>query len=363
MNDDERDILLARYFDGSATAEQVEALERAIAGDPVIARMMLIAASDELALRDGLSTAGAASLTPGAADERVSAAADGDGNGNGNGNGDGHNGHARQPNGNRPPMRLADTPAAARAEDHSDSLSIHAHPAAGRWFRQPKLWLATAACLLIAAGITYWVARPSAPPANNVASKPAPASAAPLASITGRAAGVTIERGGVAVGSDAANGISRDDIIRTASIPATFAYAGEQTRITLGPASRLKLSGDAGGKQLELASGTVFCDVQKQQPGKSLLVVTPHAKVQVVGTRFEVQTYGAWTRVNVTQGTVRVTRAADGAMIDVSAGEFVYCGKPTAGNPTRPPVGFSMIQGRDLADYWSTKVKPAGLEH
>ena len=50
------------------------------------------------------------------------------------------------------------------------------------------------------------------------------------------------------------------------------------------------------------------------------VLVTPHARVSVVGTRFTVSVAEAASRVDVTEGRVRVERAGGGGTRDVEAG-------------------------------------------
>jgi hypothetical protein len=319
VSDDERDILLARYFDGSATAEQLEALDRAAAADPGVARAMFAAAGEELSLRDALAVA--------------------------------PNG-MRIANSDSTPLPLVNT----RVEKGAPA------PLRGWWTTRVRTWTSIAAGVLLAAGITYWVAHPATTDSRQFGEvKPLPPQ--PLATFTVTGPGVTIERGGIARPGGSDTVISSQDIVATGFAPASFVYDQEQTVVTIAGQSKVALVGDATNKQLNLLGGSVSCEVQKQKLGHPLIVTTPQARVQVVGTQFDVTSHGGWTRVDVSHGTVRVTRASDGATVDVSAGEYIYCGKPTASAPSSLPPGFTVAKGRDMAPYWSTKVRPAGIEH
>jgi hypothetical protein len=315
VSDDERDILLACYFDGSATAEQFEALDRAAAVDPAVAQAMFAAAGEDLSLRDAFAIAPAAAP-------------------HGLGMANGESGAL--------PLVEKESPATRRS-----------------WWAVPAVvWTSIAASVLMAAGVTYWIARPTSADSPRIADvKPPPQ---PLASFTEIGPGLTIN--GVAQTAGTSTLISSQDVVATGFAPASFVYALEQTAVTIGGQSRVSFDGDAANKRLNLLGGSITCQVQKQQAGHPLIISTPHARVQVVGTRFDVTSHRGWTRVVVSQGTVRVTRTSDGSTVDVSAGEYVYCGKPTASAPSSLPPGFTVAKGRDMAPYWSAKARPAGIE-
>jgi hypothetical protein len=95
------------------------------------------------------------------------------------------------------------------------------------------------------------------------------------------------------------------------------------TRVELSGAARLqeKLAGKrATGKGIVLVRGLVTAEVTKQPAGQAFLFMTPHAEVQVVGTRLSVQT-GAETRVEVQEGQVRVTSLKGGQVVTLPAGQ------------------------------------------
>jgi len=95
-----------------------------------------------------------------------------------------------------------------------------------------------------------------------------------------------------------------------------------------------KLTGKrASGKGVTLTRGTLSADVAKQPAGTAFLFVTPHAEVQVVGTRLSIQT-GVETRVDVQEGQVRLTSLKGGSVATLSAGQGGEVG------PSGPPRSF-----------------------
>jgi ferric-dicitrate binding protein FerR (iron transport regulator) len=171
---------------------------------------------------------------------------------------------------------------------------------------------------------------------------------------------VQIVRNGAIITIDHNTALSPNDRLRTGPSGATFTYAAEKTRVTLGAASTLGIANDQSGKKLELVAGIVDCEVENQQPGRRLVVATPHALVEVKGTQFRVITAGRLTRVEVTHGVVRVTRLADGATVHVSHGEFVDVGTDATTRPATVP-GWPVAQGKNMAEFWSIRIRPAGI--
>jgi len=325
VNDD-LDILLTRYFDGSAGEGEVASLERHLTSDPAAAKALLSAARQELAFRDahGLRlAAGAAPLSVQAAGE-LEAIADA-------------------------------TPATARTETALNETNDNA----SRWrIRSWRPW-AVAASLLLVAGLVWYVVHPG--PANPLVVHPnTSGSGAAVATVEPAGPGVVIERDGIATPIDRNTALSANDRLRTGSAGATFSYQAETTRVTLGAASVLGISNDSSGKKLDLVAGTVDCEVEKQQPGQALVVATPQARVRVVGTQFRVITNGRLTRIEVGHGAVRVTRLADGATVYVSGGEFVDVGADATTRPAGGP-GWPVARGQNMAEFWSTRIRPAGI--
>jgi ferric-dicitrate binding protein FerR (iron transport regulator) len=76
---------------------------------------------------------------------------------------------------------------------------------------------------------------------------------------------------------------------------------------------------DLGQKRLQLKSGTASANVRPQPPGRPMVMQTTSAALEVLGTQFAIETDTSATRLDVTQGKVRVKRLSDGADLDVPA--------------------------------------------
>ena len=92
--------------------------------------------------------------------------------------------------------------------------------------------------------------------------------------------------------------------------------------ITLMAHSAATLSDD-GQKRVHLREGNLSADVRPQKSGKPLLIHTPTAVLEVLGTRFEVDSDSSNTRLFVNEGRVRMTRLVDGRVADVMAAHEV----------------------------------------
>ncbi len=93
------------------------------------------------------------------------------------------------------------------------------------------------------------------------------------------------------------------------------------TRIELGADTSLR---DLGGKVKGgfLDQGMLAADVVKQAAGSPAVFRTPQARAEVLGTRLTLAVSPGSTRLDVSQGRVRLVRERDGASVDVTPGYF-----------------------------------------
>jgi ferric-dicitrate binding protein FerR (iron transport regulator) len=108
---------------------------------------------------------------------------------------------------------------------------------------------------------------------------------------------------------------------------------------------------DDGRKRLHCRRGSLSADIAPQPPGRSMLVRTAAAEIEVLGTTFAVDARASLTSVSVEEGTVRVRRLADRTSADVSADEMLIV--ETSGPmpplaPVAPPAPLARWQA-DLA--------------
>ena len=116
------------------------------------------------------------------------------------------------------------------------------------------------------------------------------------------------------------SGISDGDIVQSGT-GLQFHYNSDPgTKITLAPDTKIRLAFENGAKRLVLLSGKIEAEVSPQAPGQAMILTTVHAEVKVVGTRFTLQEDPSFTKVEVQEGKVRMTRRLDGAAVDVPVG-------------------------------------------
>ena len=72
-------------------------------------------------------------------------------------------------------------------------------------------------------------------------------------------------------------------------------------------------------KVLSLTRGTLSAEVRPQPAGRPMLIRTPSAVAEVVGTAFDLSTRSEDTLLKVNEGLVKLKRLADGSEIDVAA--------------------------------------------
>jgi len=86
--------------------------------------------------------------------------------------------------------------------------------------------------------------------------------------------------------------------------------------VTVSGQSTLTISEDQQ-KQIHLRKGSVSARVATQPQGRPMLIHTPTAKLEVLGTQLNVDAEAASTMLRVNEGRVRATRLVDGSVADV----------------------------------------------
>ncbi len=92
--------------------------------------------------------------------------------------------------------------------------------------------------------------------------------------------------------------------------------------VTVSGQSMLTISGHPQ-KNLYLRQGSVSASIMPQRDGKPMLINTPTAKLEVLGTQLDIEAEMSSTTLRVNKGRVRVTRLADGSTAEVGANHQV----------------------------------------
>jgi len=88
--------------------------------------------------------------------------------------------------------------------------------------------------------------------------------------------------------------------------------------VTVSGQSMLTISEDQQ-KEIHLREGSVSASIAPQPHGQPMLIHTPTARLEVLGTQLNVDAQRTSTTLRVNEGRVRVTRLADGRVADVPA--------------------------------------------
>ena len=91
------------------------------------------------------------------------------------------------------------------------------------------------------------------------------------------------------------------------------------TGVQLSGIGTLKIEKRDNQKRLRLSGGSLSVEAEPQPPGKPLIVTTPSAEAEVLGTQFNILASSFSTNLEVNEGLVRVKRLADGRTEEVKA--------------------------------------------
>ena len=112
--------------------------------------------------------------------------------------------------------------------------------------------------------------------------------------------------------------------------------------------SKLKFSQDQGSKVLRLSQGYLSVNATPQPEDKPMLVFSPGARAEVLGTQFNVVASPESTRYTVNEGLVRVKRINDGSVQEVSANHYVVAGLDSEDE-------FKSVFLEDYSEEWKSE--------
>jgi ferric-dicitrate binding protein FerR (iron transport regulator) len=173
-----------------------------------------------------------------------------------------------------------------------------------RWARRfaVAVTMAASAAVVLVTLLALLSARPPAPDARPVVDRVAGPGEAGGAAL---AAGARLDPGAS---------------IRTGAGGALVLRFPDGTTLELGGDTTFALEGVLPVKRVALARGVLGADVAPQPAGRPLVLRTPQAQADVLGTRLTLAVRGEATRLDVEEGRVRLTRLSDRRSVEVSAG-------------------------------------------
>lgn len=134
---------------------------------------------------------------------------------------------------------------------------------------------------------------------------------------------------------------------------AVLEYA-DGTVVTITGRSQLSVV-DGRQKEVRLGSGRLSAHVAPQPADRPMLIHTPTALLEVVGTQVNVESDSSATRVGVNEGVVRVTRLVDGTVTDVPAEHQVVASVDRHAE-------FKAVRRPDPTRVWQSRF-PAGVNY
>ncbi|MBC8356901.1 MAG: FecR domain-containing protein [Planctomycetes bacterium] len=136
--------------------------------------------------------------------------------------------------------------------------------------------------------------------------------------------------------------------VLTADAWASFRFH-DGSIVTLSGEAEVVLS-DRDRKRLQLRHGSMSADVEPQPVGSPMIVQTPAAEIEVLGTQFNVSARTTDTELAVNEGRVRFLRSSDGKALDVSAEHRVVASLD-------PAEGFSIQPLRPQVATWQSRLE------
>ena len=113
---------------------------------------------------------------------------------------------------------------------------------------------------------------------------------------------------------------------------AEIEFPGETTRLKIGAEAEFGVVTVMPDKQLKLTAGTLRANVARQSASHPMLIRTPTAKAEVLGTKFEMSATNELTEMTVTEGRVLIARTNDesGVVVETSQTATVTEKEPIA---------------------------------
>ena len=128
-------------------------------------------------------------------------------------------------------------------------------------------------------------------------------------------------------------------------------FPGETTRLKIGAEAEFGVVTAFPDKQLKLTAGKLHASVARQSASHPMLIRTPTAKAEVLGTKFEMSATKERTEMSVTEGRVLIARTDDesGVVVEASQSATVRATEPV--DVRTPPV--AELLGTGLLARWS----------
>ena len=136
------------------------------------------------------------------------------------------------------------------------------------------------------------------------------------------------------------------------------------SQVTVSGQSTMTLSGGAQ-KELYLRSGSLTAQIEPQPDDQPMIIHTPTARIEVLGTQLNVDASNEDTRLVVNEGAVRVVRLVDSKVAVVPAGHQIVAsvsrGETWTARKHQQPVECWDCQKFDKYETYGTWLPPQGM--
>jgi ferric-dicitrate binding protein FerR (iron transport regulator) len=245
----------------------------------------------------------------------------------------------------------------ASPEDESGSQRVAAQPL-GRQTRLRRMLAIVAG--VIAAGCLLAVVLFNSREAADLATQPAPVIA--RMEMTQGAVSFRTSRGETLIPGSSREALPAGVLVSEGESSAAQWRFLDGTLVTLSGDTEISFSDDAQ-KVLRVRRGTLTAEVKPQPPDAPLVVETPTARVEVLGTIFTLAAEPERTRINVAEGRVRLKRLVDGETVEVPGEHSCVASLDARGKlqpevPDRPAVGWQHHFQAPPPERWKGEWRP-----
>ena len=212
--------------------------------------------------------------------------------------------------------------------------------------RWRQCWVARPRILWTAAGVAACVL------AAVISLRPAPPPALPEVRLAETRGDVRVWRDQQTMVATAGFALRAGDWVLTGGDgSAAVEFPGETTRIVLGAQAEFGVVTARPGKQLKLVAGTLTASVARQSASQPMLLRTPTARAEVLGTKFELSANKTATQLRVTEGRVLIAQKDEESGVVVETAQTATVTDSPAVQIVALPVAEQLHAG--LLAHWT----------
>lgn len=184
----------------------------------------------------------------------------------------------------------------------------------------PTHWLIVAAALVLATAIPFILA----PKQNTVivSQQNTPAKPVVIAKIENSEGFNFIVRDGEKINLKGSENVYSNDLLYIQDQSQAQLIYNDGSQLSFAPGTYIRISEEDQQKTLELFSGHIYADIQKQAPNKEMIILTEHSRCEVLGTAFTISSSDVSSLLDVEHGKVKIIDLKQKTDTIVSTDEF-----------------------------------------